>query len=721
LKGFHVSTKHLKDRDEIPQLLDSGCDIELASWRFVKQRQWAIYKLDRPTILEYMDGRRSEELWYATDQVFRLGPPGDRRTMKIQYRCCDIGDDLVLGDNWLVQAGVLVSFKKRTWQWEDPVSPDHVRVRATIEAFSACKARKRIIQGEIQHNEPPDWVKRDFSRMFTDMKPGELPPHRPGIDYSFEMKEDWLPRREKPRRFSPEEKRMFRDLARIETNDFTGWRWEFSKSPQCAQMLWAAKAGGKKRPCIDYRRFNLGLKDDTGPLPSIEAMIQDMAGYKYLTSLDLPRAYNQIRIADGGCTLKDGTYMTFRQLAAFQCGDDLFEPTVMQFGTKTAVSHFQRFIHQTLRRHWGSGVYAYLDNIIIGADDIDSLERLEADVLNDLAAEKLPIALDKCEWHKTSVQFCGFLIGGGKVTLDPAKLDAIRDWTIPHAEQIPEGEKRTAVREFIGFCNFYREAVDRFALTAAPISALMGPKYPWRWGESEQRSFDRTKQSIIESIERTAFDEKAPKVVHSDASQYGAISGGVSQRVGDKLQPLGFYSRKLTDAEMRYTVTELELMAIAETMAKFRHWLHACPHEVQVYSDHAALLTMQTTPLDPKRARIVIGLCEFRFKIHHIPGRENRAADALSRVGTHGRGRLDGLPFEHADWFAPSGVRANELLGMSHRELWRRFIEPMIGQHPDRRRIEEAFEKHKRMGTALTLRTLVSLLILSSNISQPPS
>jgi len=463
------------------------------------------------------------------------------------------------------------------------------------------------------------------------------------------------------------------------------------------------------------------MQDDSGPLPSIEAMIQGMANYRFLSSADMPKAYNQVRIADEKLVLKDGTTMTLQQIMAFQCGDELFEPTVMQFGTKTAVAHFQRFIHRTLRERWGRGVYAYLDNIIMGGNSIAELEEVEHIVIDAMAKENLVIEPRKSEWHKTTVQFCGFLIGAGRVRLDPEKLRAIENWTIPHAENIPEGEKRTAVREFIGFCNFYADAVDRFALTAAPLMALMGPKNPWRWGDIEQRSFDDTKRAVVDSVERVAFDEKAPKVLHADASQIGSISGGVSQRVNGKLQPLGFFSHKLSETECRYTVTELELMAIAHTAKKFRHWIHASPHELSIYTDHAALLNMETTPLDPKRARLVIGLCEFRFKIRHIPGRENRAADALSRVGTHGK-RLDPLPFEHADWFAPSGVRANQLLAMSHRELWRRFIEPMIERYPPtsegRNRMMEAWEKHKREGTSLTLRTLVSLLILSSNVSQ---
>jgi len=710
----------MQDQDVIPQLLDGGCDIELMSWKFLKERKWSFYKLDRPTILEYMDGRESETIWYATRQQFKFGPAGDRRTMTIQYRLCNIAEKLVLGDNWLVKVNPVIDWQKRTWEWRNPISPDIVEVRRATEAFAALKARKRIVQGAIQANEPPGWIRLKYGEIMRKRRPGELPPRRPGIDYVPEMNEDWIPRREKPRRFSPVEKDMFRELAKKETNDFAenGWRWKLSKSPQCAQMLWAAKAGEKKRPCIDYRRLNAFMKDDKGPLPSIEAMIQDMAGKKFLTSLDIPQAYHEIRIAEGSIQTKDGQRVTYREALAFQCGDELFEPEVLQFGSKTAVPHFQRFIHHTLRDHWGRGVYAFIDNVIIGADTIADLEEKEEAVLRALANENLLIEPSKCEWHKTRVLFCGFLIGGGRVVLDPAKLQAIREWTIPWDEQIPEGEKRTAIREFIGFCLFYREAIGRrvgnFSLVAAPLTSLMGPKYPWRATEVERRAFETLKDKMCEAVERTAFDEKAEKSVIADASQIGSVSAGVHQKNKEgRWEPLGFYSRKLSDTEQRYTVTELELMAIKETMETYHHWLHASPHTVQVYSDHSALKNLRTVPLDPKRARWIMGLEQFRFVINHIPGRENRAADALSRVGTHGK-KVASWSFEHDEWFAPSGVEANETLALSQAELWRRYGEPLIGNHP---RMREAWEKHKREGTAASLKDLVSLLILSSNIS----
>ena len=243
--------------------------------------------------------------------------------MTIDYLVCDINEDLVLGLRWLETVDPIINWKTRTWSWRDDKWPkDLVPVRAAMEAFTAMtarKARKRIVQGEIQSNDPPEWVKTEFACLWGARPDGYLPPRRPGLDYAFTMRDGWRPRREPQRRFSPEERRAFTSLADKETMNHRqgGWRWDISTSPQCSQMLWAAKAGDKKRPCHDYRGINAWMNDDQEPLPSIENMISQMSRYKYLTSIDLPKAYNQIRVADATITTSDGRTITLQEILAF--------------------------------------------------------------------------------------------------------------------------------------------------------------------------------------------------------------------------------------------------------------------------------------------------------------------------------------------------------------------------------------------------------------------
>ena len=56
--------------------------------------------------------------------------------------------------------------------------------------------------------------------------------------------------------------------------------------------------------------------------------------------------------------------------------------------------------------------------------------------------------------------------------MDPEKIRAIREW------EALKTKKR--VRAFLGFANYYRVFIDKFATTAAPFTALTG-KHPFLW------------------------------------------------------------------------------------------------------------------------------------------------------------------------------------------------------------------------------------------------
>lgn len=629
------------------QLLDSGADRELVSWNFVRKKALSTQRLRQPILLEYMDGRRSERLTHKTVQTFRM----KGKTIRIDYLVCDIAEDIVLGLRWLKRCDPDIRWSLEDWTWREELNDASRWRRAAkilrvalarripedlsgttplgspgtgtqLPTLCAGKARKRIVQAEIEYNDPPDWVRARHARALGEREPGTLPPVRPGWDYRVQMKPEFRPRKDKGRNFSPQERKMFQDLAEVETHGFRagGWRWRESKSDQCSQMLWAAKAGGEKRPCIDYRYLNSGMIDDGWPLPKIRDMTSDAASKRWLSSLDIPKAYHELR-----------TDEETRHLLAFQCGHDQYEPVVMQFGTKTAVQWWQRFLCHVLRRHLGKGVHVYLDNILVYTDTEEEHDRILGDVLDDLEKNSLTVKEKKCEWKKHRVQFCGFTIGADGITMDPEKLSAIKDWTIPHNAKISEGEKRTAVREFLGFTNFCKDKIPDYSEIAAPLTALTSAKRPFTWGTGEQRAFDALKEAFVKAPVVMPYLDDAPKEVFTDASDT-ALGGVVCQRVDGKLQPIAFWSQKLSDTQKRYSVHDRELMALRTCFVKHRHWLHGAPGKVVAWTDHSALRHfLKTTEWKDRQVRWGNDLGEFNLEIRHLPGRSNRAADGLSR------------------------------------------------------------------------------------------
>jgi hypothetical protein len=73
-----------------------------------------------------------------------------------------------------------------------------------------------------------------------------------------------------------------------------GWIKE-SFSPFAAPVLFARKANGGLRLCIDYINLNKYTKKVNYPLPHIDVLLDIVAGAKVYTTLDLAQGY-QLRI-----------------------------------------------------------------------------------------------------------------------------------------------------------------------------------------------------------------------------------------------------------------------------------------------------------------------------------------------------------------------------------------------------------------------------------------
>ncbi|KAK8590647.1 hypothetical protein V6N13_057538 [Hibiscus sabdariffa] len=120
-------------------------------------------------------------------------------------------------------------------------------------------------------------------------------------------------------------------------------------------------------------------------------------------------------------------------------------------------------------------------------------------------------------------------------------------------------------------------------------------------------------------------DYTKPFEIYTDASDFAI--GGVLMQEG---HPVAFESRKLKDAERRYTVQEKEMTAVVHCLRTWRHYILGS--RFVVYTDNIAnsyFLTQKK--LSPKQARWQEFLAEFDFTMEHKAGKVNSVADALSR------------------------------------------------------------------------------------------
>ena len=130
-------------------------------------------------------------------------------------------------------------------------------------------------------------------------------------------------------------------------------------------------------------------------------------------------------------------------------------------------------------------------------------------------------------------------------------------------------------------------------------------------------------------------DNSKPYVVHTDASGY-AVGATLSQMTERGLQPVAFMSKKMNAAQRNYPVHEWELLAVMEALKAWRCYLYGGAVPIDIFTDHHSLQWISTQPnLSARQSRWVEQLQDYSFKVHHLPGDTNGAADALSRRVDH--------------------------------------------------------------------------------------
>ena len=115
----------------------------------------------------------------------------------------------------------------------------------------------------------------------------------------------------------------------------------------------------------------------------------------------------------------------------------------------------------------------------------------------------------------------------------------------------------------------------------------------------------------------------------TDASGLGI--GGILQvqREGEWMAA-AYYSRRTKGAETRYSATELEALALVDTIVHFSYYLYG--HEFHAFTDHHALLSLKHSErLNGRLKRLALKLQPWRVIIQYLPGKDNQLADALSR------------------------------------------------------------------------------------------
>ncbi|GFU10678.1 transposon Tf2-11 polyprotein [Trichonephila clavipes] len=251
-------------------------------------------------------------------------------------------------------------------------------------------------------------------------------------------------------------------------------------------------------------------------------------------------------------------------------------------------------------------------------------------IFQRLSSYGLKLNISKCVFGVTELIFLGHLITPDGIKPLPDKVQAVLDYKQP--------ETVGSLRKFLGLLNFYRRFLPKAAEQQYLLSEFLKgskgkkEKKPLNWSSEAITAFQRCKQALADAALLAHPSPSAPLALHVDASDY-AIGGALHQVVDSELQPLAFFSRKLTSSEKSYSAYDRELLAIYSAIRHFRYMLEA--RDFTVFTDHKPLtyaFRQKSDKCSPRQIRQLDFISQFTTNIVHIPGSDNIAADVLSRV-----------------------------------------------------------------------------------------
>eukprot|EP00253_Pinus_taeda_P006380 PITA_06380 len=174
----------------------------------------------------------------------------------------------------------------------------------------------------------------------------------------------------------------------------------------------------------------------------------------------------------------------------------------------------------------------------------------------------LSLSPEKCEFLMTEGTVLGHTISQQGLQVDPNNIVII--------QRVPPRQKVRDVRSFLGLVGYYRRFIEDFSKIASPLFGLLGKDVEFMWTQNCQEALDVLKSKLVTSPILRGPNWALLFHIHMDASNksIGAALGQVEEKLPYDIY---FVSKNLSKAELNYTITEKELLAVAHFLNNSRH------------------------------------------------------------------------------------------------------------------------------------------------------
>jgi hypothetical protein len=224
----------------------------------------------------------------------------------------------------------------------------------------------------------------------------------------------------------------------------------------------------------------------------------------------------------------------------------------------------------------------------------------------------------KCDFGKTELTYLGHIISQKGVAADPSKTEVMSRWPTPTSV--------TKVRSFLGLTGYYRRFVKNYGVIAKPLTKLLQHK-SFVWDTTTDMAFQALNEAMVTTPVLALPQFKEPFEVETDA-----CATGIGAVLMQHHKPIAYLSKSLSSKNQLLSIYEKEFLALLLAVTKWRQYLQHT--EFIIRTDHKALSFLEDQVLHSEwQQKAMTKLMGLQFRVVYREGKENVAADALSRVG----------------------------------------------------------------------------------------
>jgi hypothetical protein len=350
--------------------------------------------------------------------------------------------------------------------------------------------------------------------------------------------------------------------------------YEQMYSPWASPLVIAPKpAPDMVRLCGDYTWTKKWLRMIHWSYPDPKDSLDRLKGMRFFDEIDFWHSFHQWRLAPED-----------QQKLAVLTPWGTFGPKFLPMGVAPA-SALEQSGYERIFQDCKDFLLIIHDNVLSMARSVEELHANRIRIFEAASRHNVKFRMNKCKWCVTEVNWFGYVISKGAVSLDQSRLDGI--------DKIPLPKCRKDLQSFLGCTNFCSAFIPCYSEVRAPLDDLTRADVDWidrsKWTIDYPAVFAAFKEAMKQSMRNHHPDRNMPWVSTHDAS-CRAVSSALVQLKKDEsglLRPclIALTHKKLSGPATRWPVIKQECYAIVHAHIEWERLLMGKSHTIE--SDHA--------------------------------------------------------------------------------------------------------------------------------------